>query len=511
MIAKRSSRALALLLALPSAAFALGLGDIRLLSPLNAPLEAEIDLVDVTPEEMSTVQAQIASRDTFARYGLDWPPYLSGVQVKTVKTGDGREVIKLKSTDPISDPFLTLLVEVSWARGKLVREYTMLLDPPVFTPGRSQVASAPVSAPAAGAGTREGTIARAAETPASAPTPATPAPLPAASETPSAAIAAAPAAAAAVAAAAPAAEAAPAPAETTPAASEAAAVAEASPPPSAPTPPPAPAATLSQAAAATAPAPIPEATPAPEPEVAAAAPPRSAASPPASDGTHVVRRGETLSQIASGVAGQKANSPHTQSWMLAIYQANPQAFQANMNVLHSGAVLRIPDAEAAAAVSPSEASTEIRRQYAAWRGGASAAPAEAATAQPARLKLVTPSEGASAGSAPGASSGESAALQGRVRELEGQLAESKRLLEMKDAELARMQAQLAAKQGGKATPPAQAAAPPAAPPTAVAPPPVAQAAPPPPAPPAASEEKPAAVADEKPSVAPPPPVVASAP
>ena len=190
MTVKRSSRALAVLLALPSAAFALGLGDIRLLSPLNAPLEAEIDLVDVTPEEMSTVQAQIASRDTFARYGLDWPPYLSGVQVKTVKTGDGREVIKLKSTDPISDPFLTLLVEVNWARGKLVREYTMLLDPPVFTPGRSQVASAPVSAPAVGAGTREGTIARAADTPASAPPPATPAPLTAASETPSAAIAA---------------------------------------------------------------------------------------------------------------------------------------------------------------------------------------------------------------------------------------------------------------------------------------------------------------------------------
>jgi pilus assembly protein FimV len=140
MIAKRSSRALALLLALPSAAFALGLGDIRLLSPLNAPLEAEIDLVDVTPDEMGTVQAQLASRDTFARYGLDWPPYLAGVQVKTVKTGDGREVIKLKSTDPISDPFVTLLVEVNWARGKLVREYTMLLDPPVFTPGQPQVA-----------------------------------------------------------------------------------------------------------------------------------------------------------------------------------------------------------------------------------------------------------------------------------------------------------------------------------------------------------------------------------
>jgi len=69
MVAKRSSRALALLLVLPSAAFALGLGDIRLLSPLNAPLDAEIELVDVTPEELTSLQAQVASRDTFARYG----------------------------------------------------------------------------------------------------------------------------------------------------------------------------------------------------------------------------------------------------------------------------------------------------------------------------------------------------------------------------------------------------------------------------------------------------------
>src|ERR1700751_2464645 len=165
MTAKRSSRALALLLTLPSAAFALGLGDIRLLSPLNAPLEAEIDLIDVTPEEMSTVQAQLASRDTFARYGLEWPAYLSGVQVKTVRMSDGREVIKLKSTDPISDPFVTLLVEVNWARGKLVREYTMLLDPPVFTPGQPQVASAAVAAPATGAGPHEGSIPRASATP----------------------------------------------------------------------------------------------------------------------------------------------------------------------------------------------------------------------------------------------------------------------------------------------------------------------------------------------------------
>src|SRR5262244_2305960 len=98
MLAKRSSRALALLLALPSAAFALGLGDIRLLSPLNAPLDAEIELVDVAPDEVNTVQVQLASRDTFARYGLEMPGYLSTVQMKTVRTSDGREVVKLRST-----------------------------------------------------------------------------------------------------------------------------------------------------------------------------------------------------------------------------------------------------------------------------------------------------------------------------------------------------------------------------------------------------------------------------
>ena len=150
MFAKRSARALALLLALPSAAFALGLGDIHLLSPLNAPLDAEIELVDVAADELSTVQVQLASRDTFARYGLEMPPYLSTVQLKTVRTPDGREVIRLKSFEPISEPFVTLLVEVNWSRGRLVREYTMLLDPPVYTPGESAVAAAPVAAPTTG-------------------------------------------------------------------------------------------------------------------------------------------------------------------------------------------------------------------------------------------------------------------------------------------------------------------------------------------------------------------------
>ena len=150
MFAKRSARAMALLLALPSAAFALGLGDIHLHSPLNAPLDADIELVDVAADEVNTVQVQLASRDTFARYGLDWPTYLNSIKVTTARGSDGRQTIRLRSTDPITEPFVTLLVDVSWSRGHLVREYTMLLDPPVYAPGESAVASAPVVAPATG-------------------------------------------------------------------------------------------------------------------------------------------------------------------------------------------------------------------------------------------------------------------------------------------------------------------------------------------------------------------------
>jgi pilus assembly protein FimV len=200
--------------------------------------------------------------------------------------------------------------------------------------------------------------------------------------------------------------------------------------------------------------------------------------------------------------------------MLAIYQANPRAFDQNMNLLRSGAVLRMPDAATAAAVPPAQASAEIRRQYAAWRESAGGE-APAATA-PGRLKLVPPSAGASVGTTPAAPNADATALQGRVHDLESQLADSKRLLEMKNAELARLQSQLAAKQGAAATPPP--ATPPATPPAQAVTPPAAT--PPaatatPPAPPAAAppvEEQPAAPVAPPPAVkVAPPPVHNAAP
>ena len=432
MTAKRSCRALALLLALPSAAFALGLGDIRLLSPLNAPLEAEIEVNDIAPDEINTVQARLAPRESFSQLGLDYPTYLTSVQLRLVRTGDGRELIKVKSTDSITDPFITLLIQINWSHGQLMREYTMLLDPPVYTPGQPAVASAPVSAPSTQADTRAGTIARAAEAP-------TPAPA-VASETPPPAVSA--------------------PAASTPT-------------------------TESETPAASA-------NPAPPPATAAAA-------EPGGNTTHLVHKGETLSEIARGVSGSSTTNARTRSWMLAIYQANPRAFDQNMNVLRSGSVLRIPDSAQADAIAPTEAAAEIRRQFTAWRAtGAAAGPATEGAAAPAgkaaeaatpgHLRLVTPSEPAGAGT--GASGAEVSALKGQVKDLEGQLAESKRLLDLKNQELARLQAELAAKQAQ-----AKAPAPPAPSPPVAAKPPVEQAAPPAPSPaPPPAEEQPAPAA-----------------
>ncbi len=419
MPVKRSNLVLASLMALPSAAFALGLGDIRLLSPLNAPLDAEIELVDVTPEEMQTLKAQIASRETFTRYGLDWPVFLSSVQVKTTRSADGRQVIKLKSADSITEPFITLLVEVNWARGRLVREYTMLLDPPVYTPGQQNAANAPVAAPTTGAGAREGSISRGSEVP---------------------------------------------PSQDTSSVS--------------PTPPS-------------------------ESSLARAQPSGAGVSPSASAGSsHVVKRGETLSGIAASASGSAANTAQTRSWMLAIYQANPGAFDKNMNLLRSGAVLRIPEGSDVSAISPSEASGEIRRQYAAWRSSAPAG-ASGASAEPGHLRLVTPTESGSEGT--GAPTAETKALQGRVKELESQLSESKRLLELRNTELAQLQAKIAS--ASRAAPPAAptppaAAAPPAAAPT---PPPAAA------APPAPTEQAPVAQAEPPAAAAAPPPAEEPAP
>src|SRR3954469_11024074 len=165
-------RVLVALLLLPGISHALGLGDVHLNSPLNAPLDAEIELVNTTPEDLATLEAKLASKDTFDRYGLDWPAFMNNVTVTRDRSANGGQVLRIKSTETVTEPFLTLLIEATWARGRLVREYTLLLDPPVFAP--NSVAGAPVPAPAVSQGQSTGQIARPAPeaAPSAAPAPA---------------------------------------------------------------------------------------------------------------------------------------------------------------------------------------------------------------------------------------------------------------------------------------------------------------------------------------------------
>src|SRR5882762_261201 len=131
----------------PSLSWALGLGEIHLNSSLNEPMNAEIDLVAAAPDELAALRATLANREAFTRYGIDKPAFLSSLNFKVGKGKEGRDVLLVRSTDAIPEPFVTFLVEVNWARGRLMREYTVLLDPPVYTPGETARSSAPVAAP----------------------------------------------------------------------------------------------------------------------------------------------------------------------------------------------------------------------------------------------------------------------------------------------------------------------------------------------------------------------------
>jgi pilus assembly protein FimV len=146
------------LLAVPGASFALGLGEIHLRSSLNAPLNAEIELT-ATAEELTSLRAQLASRDSFTRYGLDYPAFIAGIQVRTERLADGRSIIRLTSSAPMTEPFATLLVEASWEKGRFQREYTVLFDPPAFAPVPAALAP-PVAAPVTGAGDRSAAVVR---------------------------------------------------------------------------------------------------------------------------------------------------------------------------------------------------------------------------------------------------------------------------------------------------------------------------------------------------------------
>ncbi len=125
-----AAAATALLTLTTSGAMALSLGRITVQSSLGEPLRAEIDVPDINAEEAASLKTAVALPEAFTAAGLEYNSALSGLQATLQRRSDGRAFIRLSSDRPINDPFVDMILEASWSSGRIVRDYTMLFDPP---------------------------------------------------------------------------------------------------------------------------------------------------------------------------------------------------------------------------------------------------------------------------------------------------------------------------------------------------------------------------------------------
>lgn len=145
-------RKLALAMAVAAAcgrANALGLGEIELYSALNEPLNAEVRLLSVQAGELNNAVVHLAPNEEFARAGIERSAIMSDISFTVAPRNDGTAVVKITSTQPIREPFLDFILQLNWQSGSLLREYTLLLDPPVFGAEKSAPVAAPVTEPPA--------------------------------------------------------------------------------------------------------------------------------------------------------------------------------------------------------------------------------------------------------------------------------------------------------------------------------------------------------------------------
>lgn len=279
-----SGVALALLLGV-SGANAAGLGKLTVNSLLGQILNAEIDLVSVQPGELESLTARVAPPEAFRDARIEYSSSLRLLRFSVEKRASGQPYLKVTSIAPVNEPFVDALIEVSWPQGRIQREYPILLDPP----GYSQRAATPptvASVPAS----------RAPET--------SPATAPASSSAPS---------------------------------------------PSA----------ASSATAATG-------TPSAASELSLPASALATEPGGASGDTYgPVQRGDTLRKIAEEV---KPSSVSLEQMLVALYRENKSAFAGNnMNRLKAGQILKVPNADEVNAVERKEANTEIRTHVADWK------------------------------------------------------------------------------------------------------------------------------------------------
>ncbi|MBG7621542.1 LysM peptidoglycan-binding domain-containing protein [Herbaspirillum sp. AP02] len=500
---KTLSAAVALALALPLGAQAAGLGKLTVLSSLGQPLRAEIEVTSVSADEAGKLSARLAPAEAFRRANMDYNPVLGSLSF-VVEQRQGRHFIRISSSQPVSDPFVDLLMELSAGDSRLLREYTFLLDPPDSkAPRNAQVA--PLTPGNAGATTGS----------------------PASGETAAASAAATPATPAAQA------------SDSAPTAAQAASTPAAAP---APTPAPAQAAATAVAPAASAPIPVSgeepattivqrpapsalaeelirrqQAAPADTPasaspdalaasraatqsatgtvaQPAAANPAAPAAATPGKSADYRVKQGDTLGAIAA--RNQPANVSLDQM-LIALYRANPGAFQGNnINRLRAGRILSIPDQPTAAAVDRDEARGMVVAQaqdFNAYRNKLAGQVANAPAAKPGtsrqsgggkistrveersgtqsardRLELSRANKGSGKTGSAGAAAEDKAASEralaeanDRVKDLEKNVDNLQKLLELKNKTIAELSAQ-PQKDGEAGKPAAAPAATPAA-------------------------------------------------
>ena len=367
---------LALAMSLPGAARSLGLGDIRVDSSLNEPLSAQIDIVGATRDELAALTAKVANRDVFLHYAADRPSFLASATFKVGLDGAGRPVLNVRSSEPFTDPVVSLLVDLRWGNGELIREYPLLLDPPGF-------ASPKPAAPAA-TSTDEPSAPRVAD--------AAGADLPAVTqETPARAKPAKPAV------------------ETVP------------------VDPTAETAHAGRTADDSAPNP-------------AASGDQGAAT------RHTVAPRETLRAIVRHAGA--STETRAQRMMIAVFRANPHAFEGNINVMHVGAVLSIPSEDAVTAIDSADAKREVRAQMTAWRlngrPASSRRLAASETAAPAAPQAaLSAAAQSSAAATPHAATDAPVAdaLKGRVQSLEQALDELHKQLAQENAALENLKQQ----------------------------------------------------------------------
>ena len=122
---------------------AFGLGRLAVQSTLGEPLKAEIEVTSLNADEASSLRLRVAAPETYRNAGIEYNPVLQGAQVSLQRRADGRPYLSVVSDRPVLEPFMDVILESTWASGRVVRNYTLLIDPPNLR--QAAAASAPVT------------------------------------------------------------------------------------------------------------------------------------------------------------------------------------------------------------------------------------------------------------------------------------------------------------------------------------------------------------------------------